>query len=53
MFAMPLETMDSTIPVCDISHDMGLVVKAQFDLGHGANGKIYPLVSEYITVLSL
>jgi len=49
VFAMPLATMDSTMPICDISHDMGAVVKAQFDLGHGANGKIYPLVSEYIT----
>lgn len=49
---MPFPSLDSTFPVCDIDHDMGAVVKAIFDLGPQANGKLYPLVSEFIKVTS-
>jgi len=48
VFAMPFPSLDSTFPVCDIDHDIGAAVKAIFDLGPQANGKLYPLVSELI-----
>jgi len=47
---MPFRSLDATFPICDVDHDMGAVVKAVFDLGPKANGKIYPIVSEFIKV---
>jgi len=42
--------LDAKLPVCDIDHDLGAVVKAVLDRGSDANGKYYPIVSEYIEV---
>ena len=47
---MPLPSLDATLPICDIEHDMGAAVKAIFDEGPKANGKVFPLVSEFIKV---
>lgn len=47
---MPLPSQDSTVPICDIEHDMGVVVKAVLDLGPQANGKLFPIVSQFIEV---
>lgn len=49
-FSLPFPSLDDTLPVCDIEHDIGPVVKAVFDLGPKANGKLYPIVSEFISV---
>ena len=53
VFALPFPSLDSTFPICDIEHDMGVTVKAIFDLGSKANGKLFPLVSEFIKVHSI
>jgi hypothetical protein len=50
VFALPLPSLDSTIPICDVGHDLGVAVKAIFDLGSKAKGKIFPLVGEFIQV---
>jgi hypothetical protein len=50
VFTMPLPSVDAKLPVCDIDHDLGVVVKAVFDRGSHANGKYYPIISEHITV---
>jgi hypothetical protein len=47
---LPLASQESTFPICDIEHDLGLVVKGIFDLGPQANGKLFPVVSEFIEV---
>jgi len=47
---MPFRSLDATFPICDVDHDMGAVVKAVFDLGPKANGKVYPIVGEFIKV---
>ena len=49
-FSVPLPSLEDTFPVCDIDHDIGPVVKAIIDLGHKANDKLYPIVSEYASV---
>jgi hypothetical protein len=48
VFALPMKSLDATFPICDIEHDIGPVVKAVFDLGPEANGKLFPIVSEFI-----
>jgi len=53
VFALPLATPQSTIPACDVEHDMGPVVKGIFDLGSKANGKVFPIISEDISVSRL
>lgn len=50
MFALPFPSLESTFPVCDVEHDMGVVVKGIFDQGAKANGKLFPIVSEFIQV---
>ena len=50
MFSMPFPSLESTFPICDIEHDMGVVVKSVFDQGAKANGKLFPIVSEFIKV---
>ena len=50
MFSMPFPSLESTFPICDIEHDMGIVVKSVFDQGAKANGKLFPVVSEFIQV---
>jgi len=47
---MPFPSLDATFPICDIEHDMGPAVKAIFDLGPKANGKIFPLIGEFMKV---
>jgi len=47
---MPFRSLDATFPICDVDQDMGAVVKAVFDLGPKANGKVYPIVGEFIKV---
>jgi hypothetical protein len=43
--------LDSSVPICDIEYDFGPVVTAVFDLGSQANGKLYPIVGEFVKVL--
>lgn len=50
VFAMPFPSLDSTFPICDIEHDLGVTVKAIFDVGSKTKGKIFPLVGEFIQV---
>lgn len=50
MFALPLPSLEASLPICDIEHDMGVVVKGVFDQGAKANGKLFPIVSEFIQV---
>ena len=52
MFALPLPSLEASVPICDVEHDMGAVVKAVFDQGAKANGKLFPIVSELIQVSS-
>jgi len=47
---MPFPSLESTFPICE--HDMGVVVKAILDQGPKANGKLFPIVSEFIQVIS-
>lgn len=53
VFSLPLPSLDSALPVCDVRNDFGLVVKAVFDEGTKANGKYYPIVSEFLEVSHL
>ena len=50
VFALPLPSLEASLPICDIEHDMGVVVKGVFDRGAKANGKLFPIVSEFIPV---
>jgi hypothetical protein len=50
VFALPLPSLEASLPICDIEHDMGVVVKGVFDQGSKANGKLFPIVSEFIQV---
>jgi hypothetical protein len=50
VFSLPVPSLDSTIPICDVEHDLGPVVKGVFELGPKANGKLYPIVGEFIKV---
>lgn len=47
---MPFRSLDSTFPITDVEHDLGAVVKAVFDQGSKANGKLFPVVGQFIRV---
>jgi len=43
---MPFLSLKSQMPVCDLDHDLGVVVKKIFEVGSEADGKYFPLISE-------
>jgi len=48
VFVLTFPSLDSRLPVCDVELDMGAAVKEIFELGHESNGKVYPLISEWL-----